>query len=218
MRNDPKIIGAVCRYNLKRGMLFRTKRNYIDYTLDIEFFENNKWGKIRSIAEYALREMMEESPNFEDLGEDSEGRSITYAFDHCMKHGDWMYEAMRELENESKEYLVSLYQVTQHYGGPEEGGWWYHNRKYLATVNSFTDVDTACAYMTEYRKGLEEENKQREKGVNQSLADMPDDDNYNHSMYPEGYIPLGQLGNDEITVTMEPWCGYHQDTERPRYE
>ena len=38
------------------------------------------------------------------------------------------------VEGESK-YLKTTYQIVQHYGGPEEGGWWYHNRYLAEDVN-----------------------------------------------------------------------------------
>lgn len=39
-----------------------------------------------------------------------------------------------ENENEDKIFWVNAYSVTRHYGGPEEGGWWYNWYESLASV------------------------------------------------------------------------------------
>src|SRR4029077_121519 len=30
--------------------------------------------------------------------------------------------------------IISLYECTRHYGGPEEGGWWYDRHHFIAAV------------------------------------------------------------------------------------
>ena len=52
------------------------------------------------------------------------------------------------VEGESK-YLKTTYQIVQHYGGSEEGGWYYHNR-YLAG-----DVDADQIGTDRYGNGYE---------------------------------------------------------------
>lgn len=39
------------------------------------------------------------------------------------------------VEGESK-YLKTTYQIVQHYGGSEEGGWYYHNRYLVGDVDA----------------------------------------------------------------------------------
>lgn len=34
--------------------------------------------------------------------------------------------AVKARKDSKKKVFVSLYSITRHYGGPEEGGWWYN--------------------------------------------------------------------------------------------
>lgn len=43
-------------------------------------------------------------------------------------------------------WVVSLYEVDQRYGGPEEGGWWFDTYRHLRTVRSFRSEAVAIAF------------------------------------------------------------------------
>ena len=40
---------------------------------------------------------------------------------------------------------LNVYEVTRHYGGSEEGGWWYDNRKCLVSYGPFASEEMADA-------------------------------------------------------------------------
>lgn len=40
---------------------------------------------------------------------------------------------------------VSEYNVTRHYGGPEEGGWWYDRHEFVRVIMSTDDEEAAFA-------------------------------------------------------------------------
>ncbi|MFB7858818.1 hypothetical protein [Rhodococcus qingshengii] len=51
-----------------------------------------------------------------------------------------------------KEYGVAVYQITQVYGGPEEGGWWYE-KGILEYVADHLTLPDAIKRMEELRTG-----------------------------------------------------------------
>lgn len=53
---------------------------------------------------------------------------------------------------------VSVYSVTRHYGGPEEGGWWYDRSRFMHTHCFNSDPELAYA---ESRRLNEEAKKRR---------------------------------------------------------
>lgn len=42
--------------------------------------------------------------------------------------------------------FVSQYEVTRHYGGPEEGGWWYDRSKAIEPASILTGIDRKETY------------------------------------------------------------------------
>lgn len=45
---------------------------------------------------------------------------------------------------------VSKYNVTRHYGGPEEGGWWYDVTEYVDTLHSGLTPEDARQKVNEF--------------------------------------------------------------------
>jgi hypothetical protein len=100
-----------------------------------------------------------------------------------------------EEEEEESEYLpdvlgfVNVYSVTRHYGGPEEGGWYYN---WYTCLESFP-----CRYKNQHEvvEYLESE----------------------HGMKRFGNI-YSVLGGKEIYITWEESPKESESTERPYYE
>lgn len=40
-------------------------------------------------------------------------------------------------------WTVAVYEMNRHYGGPEEGGWWYDSRELVAVATADDETDTA---------------------------------------------------------------------------
>lgn len=88
-------------------------------------------------------------------------------------------------------WYVNLYSVTRHFGGPEEGGWWYNQSEPVSSVVVTNFVD--C---------LHEKTR---------LTKVGDDE------IAEGDI-YSVLGGTAYDVVIEPGPARRQPEERPRYE
>ena len=85
--------------------------------------------------------------------------------------------------------FVNVYEVTRHYGGPEEGGWWYDWRH---CVEVYPVRESAAELMQEQ---LEDENSYRKFGDISSV-----------------------LGGQDVLVLIEDAPKETETTERPYYE
>jgi len=92
---------------------------------------------------------------------------------------------------EAKVKYLSVYTITRHYGGPEEGGWWY-NTSHLRDTIPFEYSEGAESKLREYLK-----NKWK--------------DEHGGDIY-------SVLGGSEMEILVEDTPGQHQDTEVPHYE
>lgn len=87
---------------------------------------------------------------------------------------------------------VNAYSVTRHYGGPEEGGWWYDVGRPLASVPCWTDdqIDAAKAQL--------------------------------HTAFDHEYAPLTSrysvLGEADLLVVVEDHVATSWPAETPHYE
>ena len=109
-------------------------------------------------------------------------------------------------------YLVTEYENTQVYGGPEEGGW-YHTFRRTVRVH-FCGTKKDCLNLA---KTLNEQTE-RQDGNYEELGG----DETVSGMYPEGYIPTGWAASSSSTFLVEPSDkpGYHDNTSNglPTYE
>ena len=90
-------------------------------------------------------------------------------------------------------WFVSLYAVSRHYGGHEEGGWWYDWR-------SFASVRCTVVGMREDANRLCRELN----AIAEEERDGPD--------------RFSVLGGDDESYYVEQKPGENQSTERPHYE
>ena len=84
---------------------------------------------------------------------------------------------------------ATAYEVTRHFGGPEEGGWWYNWHEVIESIPA------------------EEEHAE---AVGDGLADK-----YSHLNYGDIY---SVNGGALVSVIVEDVPGENRDIERPRYE
>lgn len=56
--------------------------------------------------------------------------------------------------------LVSLYSVTRHYGGPEEGGWYYDRRRFVSVECRMLGRDDARGLARELNDEAKAEHRQ----------------------------------------------------------
>ena len=99
--------------------------------------------------------------------------------------------AMEPLSPSGPIMYISVYTITRHYGGPEEGGWWYnlsHLRETLPFAYSKTSEDLLRKHLTEKWE-----------------------DEHGGDIY-------SVLGGSEMEILVEVSPGKHQDTEVPHYE
>ena len=87
-----------------------------NYTECVNDWKSRSWNENRNISDYIQIEIdhLTSVDSIEDL-------------EHLKR--------LFNVEGESK-YLKTTYQIVQHYGGSEEGGWYYHNRYFVGDIDA----------------------------------------------------------------------------------
>lgn len=68
----------------------------------------------------------------------------TYAYEEFIDSGDWTigevkcFESSQRRNDPSKPIYVAVVETTRHYGGPEEGGWYYDWHQVVETKECYT--------------------------------------------------------------------------------
>ena len=133
--------------------------------------------------------------------------SNNMSFDGMCSYGS-PYREDKEFKQNGP-YYVTCISWSRCYGGPEEGGWYY----------TAPDLVKWCALptyeMAEWlAKTLTE--KAKEKKYEPQYSALGGDDSVN-SVYPEGYIPTGWVGNREWEYQVSHEV-VRPDFQRPHYE
>ena len=107
--------------------------------------------------------------------------------------------------------MVGLYTESRHYGGAEEGGWWYSNYTHDHSVTisgTREEIDQQITLMRERLKGKHKSYNSiaSQATINDPLADVVD-------MYC-----LGERGSERVTLIKEDTSGQHQDHGEQHYE
>jgi hypothetical protein len=129
-----------------------------------------------------------------------------------------MLEDLAEMirnHNEFKEAeprFVSIYRRCQHFGGPEEGGWWY-SRDSLEGSIPFPTKEDAEKWLEEAKRQVEKQNEIDAPKRHRAMANLPDEEN---AYYDEGFIPTGWTDGGELWVTIEEVRGASDDSREPR--
>lgn len=96
---------------------------------------------------------------------------------------------LRRCECDGRVVWVTAYCVTRHYGGPEEGGWWYDWYESLQAVPvAVSDIDATITML-------------RDKYLNIEHGDR-----------------FSMLGGAAVSVLVDDEPCSFETTERPRYE
>ena len=88
---------------------------------------------------------------------------------------------------------ISMYVITRHYGGPEEGGWWYNRYDHYCTMNIPNKMDQVIA-AEDYFLSIAEKEELIEGDIYSSL------------------------GGQDVSIFLEEDPGRMQTTRRPHYE
>jgi hypothetical protein len=115
-----------------------------------------------------------------------------------------------EEKREKKRYLVGLAEVSNCYGGPEEGGWYYDAGQPVGSWRAFFRWESAC----EYRNHLESLVSKEDEFPGVGVGGCGDDDGM-YAGQAEGY-GLSVIIQDTPRKSKkgpEPWPKY-----RPHYE
>jgi hypothetical protein len=116
--------------------------------------------------------------------------------------------------NVPKGAWVSVYNGAQHYGGPEEGGWWY-NRNTLVGSIYFPTMEQAEAWLEKAKVEVERENHENAPERHRAMASLPGEE-CDTAYHDEGFIPTGWDDGGELWVTIEDQRGVSDNSAEPR--
>lgn len=97
--------------------------------------------------------------------------------------------------------FVSHYRVTRHYGGPEEGGWYYDRHEFVTTVAQLPTLEEAQAHA----RDLNHQARQESRQPNHDRAIGP---------FYQGRYSVANHTDDIYRTESVP--GEHDDTDQPR--
>ena len=110
---------------------------------------------------------------------------------------------------------VSVYRQSQHFGGPEEGGWWY-DRVTLEGSVAFPSREQAEAYLEQAKAFVEQANRDEAPVRARAYASLPDEDETPcPANCPEGYIPTGWSDGGDLIICVEEIRGERDNSREP---
>jgi len=116
---------------------------------------------------------------------------------------------------EAQKCYVSIYGRSQHYGGPEEGGWWYTICELQGSI-PFVNREQAEAFLDQATKEVEQKNRESAPHRYRAMERLPDPD---LEACPvggsEGYIPAGWTDGLKLWVCIEDRMGQNDNTQEP---
>ena len=127
---------------------------------------------------------------------------------------DDIRSTLEEMEFETPDYTcVSIYTKSQHYGGPEEGGWWY-DRWHLEYYKTCPTEEEAVRVQEILTAKIQHLHDEYEKDKHRRTAEMPE----GNSPYldTEGYIPTGWADGADWVVIKESRPGANDNSREPR--
>lgn len=110
---------------------------------------------------------------------------------------------MSELSIADSVLYVNAYSISRHYGGPEEGGWWYDVHEPIMSVR----VDENDIAPTLHEEDVEDAAKRIKELYVQRFRPMQP----KHNRY-------SMIGGADIVVVIEETFAEFYPKERPRYE
>jgi len=119
----------------------------------------------------------------------------------------------------NKEWRVSFYKISQAYGGPEEGGWFYTCGEFSHTVKTFSKKHMADTCVEQIRESIKEGNHWGISLAHNQMGHGPMD-----GVDPDGFgddrylMSGGHWGDEKLVVIAENHKGKDFPSERPFYE
>lgn len=111
---------------------------------------------------------------------------------------------------------VSIYRKSQHFGGPEEGGWWY-DKISLEGSKYFPSEEQAEAFLEQAKAEVEQANRDEAPARYRAMAALPDEDlEPCPANCPEGYIPSDWTDGGELMIVVEQVRGESDNMSEPR--
>jgi len=104
--------------------------------------------------------------------------------------------AIRNWRGDRRPRFITIYSTTRHYGGPEEGGWWYNWSECLET------------------KSIPNCDKESLEAVVDSIIERWCKE---YEQHHHGNI-YSVLGGEEVWITLEHHAGERGSKRTPRYE
>ena len=108
---------------------------------------------------------------------------------------------------------VSIYRVAQHYGGPEEGGWWYYRHQFVGGV-PMPNREQAEAFIAQMQRQVDKRNREEAPERHRAMAALPGED-CDTAYHGEGFIPNGWSDGGELEVRIEETLGSGDTTHEP---
>lgn len=110
-------------------------------------------------------------------------------------------EYLEEITGSNIRRYITAYAVTRHYGGPEEGGWWY---------NRYTSIESVELPEELHIPDVSDELEDRLEKMKTKLYEK-------HAELEEGNI-YSMLGGTELSIIAEPVPNSNQTMRVPHYE
>ena len=140
---------------------------------------------------------------------------------HTLSIEDQVAQMVRDHKefNKVDHCFVSIYRVHQHYGGSEEGGWWYNRYKHEGSIR-FANQTEAHAWIVQAENLVRQRNEEEAPDRYITMASLPDCEEEGLADYGEGYIPTGWDDGGRLIVVIDEVEGEMDNTNepRPRYE
>jgi hypothetical protein len=167
------------------------------------------------------------------------GRDMEALEQERCSHCGWVFDEDGECDCRPEGYIlpgsttlmyVNAYSITRHYGGPQEGGWWYNHGEPIASIpvravskpgheNCYRcsqaargekDSEGNLITMCKWGFHLEEENPEQVEAFKKHLTDIFAEVN-------EGNI-YSVLGGSELSISLQDHPGEEFPQGRPHYE
>lgn len=118
---------------------------------------------------------------------------------------------------------INIYAVERHYGGPEEGGWWYDSGTPVGSIPVELTHEEIMLLERSYWTGKDYNLDRNHLGWREVLRQATKDKAWElaepyEELYPNTGNSSSVLGGEDYRVAVEDEFAQAYPTERPRYE
>lgn len=115
-----------------------------------------------------------------------------------------------ELQLDKPFYAVAVYDQWQEYGGPEEGGWYYHAGELVGVSAWYSNEDVAYEHARMLNANFAPERSRYGDGPTAEVVELP------RRRYPEGWCHnYGDIDEESLPLVWDIPAYYPE--ERPHY-